>query len=395
MRLRFCIVGKKFFNNRITPIAIIYFSRALLALLPLVSLPLFLRILGSDDWTQLVLFQTLGAVLSLIVDLAWSIDGHGKDLKDSHLIHKVQIQKYALYLSIGVITVPLSMLLEGSVVAASWLGMLATASMGLSNWWHWLAVGELRRYLLNELLPRVLPLLVLLLFVKNYLQVNLYLTFFILLNMLFCWRKIGKQNRAESYPQILKDIVPRLELVFWRVLQSSYFLFGLPILAIIKPSACFGYALAERIYRFSMTATLPLQDLLILRPPKGTSFLKSWKSMALFQPMASGIIFLILCHPKSFKIFFGIENPDYFLTLFFLILVILVSINRVLLIRFTKIQFKYSSLKQMYLTSTLVFLLFVYPLTTFLGPYGMVLSSALAELSFLIQFNRNRFNQTP
>jgi len=377
-------------EKRITPLVSVYLARAILALLPLISLPLFLEILGPIKWTQLVLFQTIGAVLSLLVDLAWSIDGHGKIEMDGNLIRDVQIQKNAIFLAIVAIVIPIAIWMEESVSMVSWLGMISVCSMGLSNWWHSLAIGKVRSYILVELLPRTIPSLLLLFVIKYEKQISDYFALMIILNLIFCWRKIDWPNKFSTYIIILSKILPRLQLVLWRVLQSSYFLFALPILSIFNPAACFSYALVERVYRFSMTATLPMQDFLILHPPKGKGFMSTWKSMAIFQPITAVAIFLSFSNPLVFKALTGVDNPSIVLTLWFTILVALVSLNRVLIIRFTKFQLETKSLKKMYLVSSLVFLVSIYPLTTNLGNYGMVLCSIAAESIFLFYLFRSK-----
>ena len=366
-----------------------------MALVPLISLPLFLRILGPSQWTQLTLFQMFGAVLGLLVDLAWSVDGHGKINQNRNLIRMVQIQKYMMFFLIIVITLPLAYYFRESVDLVSWLGMLWIASMSLSNWWHALALGTIKRFTMIELLPRIIPVLSLLLFVKSKGDICRYLITFIFLNVVFCWNRNIEVRNNLSFYQILTSIFPRLKLVLWRILQSSYYLFGLPILTVISPSNCFTYALVERVYRFSMTATLPLQDYLILRPPMGNKFFSSWKAMTLFQTLFSCMVFLLLSSPVIFSSLIGTNNPSYALTICFFLLVSFVAVNRVLVVQFTKKTFLSKNLNKPYLVSAVIFLATVFPLTYFAGSYGVVCSSVLAEMAFFMQLRRNIASQQP
>lgn len=368
----------------------VYFARLLLSLIPIISLPLFLRVLGKEDWTQLALFQTIGAFLLLLTDLSWSVDGHGKSRLGPGALKFIQIQKYFVFLTISVITVLLAVSSFESVGLNSWLGMMAIASMGLSNWWYTLAARDSKKYIYSEVAPRVVPLLVALFFVSTEKHVSWYLITFILLNIVFCWN--GSLNTLElsDFSKALNEICKRLKITFSRILQSSYFIFSLPILSILDPKACFGFALIERVYRFCMTTTLPLQDFLIMNKPKGNKFAKSWRGMLVFQPLIAVLVYILLCNPVSFHFLIGTENPNQALTIAFFPLVILVAINRVLMVRFTSNQAEDAKLNFAYLSSALTYIFLAYPLTTVFGPYGIITSSVFAELVLLLTlFNRN------
>ena len=111
----------------------------------------------------------------------------------------------------------------------------------------------------------------------------------------------------------------------------------------------------------------------------------------IFQPLIAVSIFVAFSSPLVFSRLFEIENPSYSLTGLFLILAVLVTLNRVSIIRFTKEKYQKDSLQRFYLESSLVFLVFVYPLTHFAGALGLVFASALAELLFLFRLQRKDY----
>jgi hypothetical protein len=262
--------------------------------------------------------------------------------------------------------------------------MIAIASMGLSNWWHFVALGNLKQYLKSELLPRMIPLLLMLLFVNSPNNLMAYLVINILLNFVFCW--IPLRNTFDNLLEAkwLSELAGRLTLTSWRILQSSYFLFGLPLLALINPAACFSYAIVERLYRFSMTATLPLQDYLMMRTTRRNLPSSYWTKVATTQTLFSLFIYGVLSVPFIFEGLVGIENPNQGLSSFFATLVLVVSMNRVFVIRYTKKYSGANHLKKIYLGSALCFLIPVFPAAYFWGGYGMVSCSIIAEIGFLL-----------
>ena len=106
--------------------------------------------------------------------------------------------------------------------------------------------------------------------------------------------------------------------------------------------------------------------------------------MLTIQPLISLLIFISISNPLVFKNIIGIENPSPSLTAFFGMLTVIVSINRVLIIRHTKKYLNPKNLKQIYFLSSLTYILLVVPLSKLLGAHGLVLASILAEITSVL-----------
>jgi O-antigen/teichoic acid export membrane protein len=134
---------------------------ALSVLASVVLLPLISARFGAAGWVALALGQSLGAIVSVVVGMAWPVIGGNAVAGVSDEAGRQEIFRSSLYSRLVVLVglsagaVPLTIALSRHHPWATVLFMLGVSLNGLSAGWYYAGVGRPRPLVLNEGLPRL------------------------------------------------------------------------------------------------------------------------------------------------------------------------------------------------------------------------------------------------
>ena len=134
---------------------------AMSLLASLVLLPVISNLYGSDGWVTLGVGQSIGAVVSVVVSLAWPVIGGNlvsvaETLEARRSIFRSSIISRLIMMSILlVIAVPATILIAGRYPLETVLFMIGTAGNGLTASWYYAGIGEPRHVVVNEGIVRL------------------------------------------------------------------------------------------------------------------------------------------------------------------------------------------------------------------------------------------------
>lgn len=134
---------------------------ALSMLASLVLLPLISRKFGSSGWIALGLGQSIGAVVSVVVGMAWPVIGGNAIARAADPEERRAIFQASAYSRIVVlvvlllVAVPLTLVLSTHYPWATTFFMLGVALNGLTAAWFYAGIGAPRHLILNEGLVRL------------------------------------------------------------------------------------------------------------------------------------------------------------------------------------------------------------------------------------------------
>lgn len=127
----------------------------------LVLLPLISNRFGSAGWIALGLGQSIGAVVSVIVGMAWPVIGGNAVARADSTVARRGIYRVSMYSRTVVLAVllalaiPLTLLLAPNYQGATTLFMVGTALNGLTAAWYYSGTGHPRYLVINEGLTRL------------------------------------------------------------------------------------------------------------------------------------------------------------------------------------------------------------------------------------------------
>lgn len=127
----------------------------------LVLLPLISHRFGSAGWISLALGQSIGAVVSVIVGLAWPVIGgnmvaRAESIEARREIYVLSVHSRGAVLAVLLLAaIPLTYTLSRDLHWTTVFFMIGIALNGLTASWYWAGVGTPRYLLYNEGLVRV------------------------------------------------------------------------------------------------------------------------------------------------------------------------------------------------------------------------------------------------
>lgn len=176
-----------------------------------------------------------------------------------------------------------------------------------------------------------------------------------------------------------------IKFAFFRLIQSLYFASFLPIVALLDSEALIAFTLAERCYRFSMSAVFPISQLAVRNSNKfvGENELRIRKiaKVGLEHGFLVLFVFLFLRNQRVsnhlFHTTLGIGEFDYS----FILLIMIVSINRILSVSVFDANIPVKKMNWALVLSFLIYLFVLVTLFFIIGIQSVIVGAIFAELS--------------
>ena len=239
---------------------------ALSILASLVLLPIIASRFGSGGWVALSIGQSVGALLSVAIGMAWPVFGGNAVAQASSLDARRELFRNSLYARLLVLialcaaSTPLTYLLADDYPWSTILFMLATAANGLTAAWYFAGTGEPRHLVINEGLVRFGSYVVALVgFVAGapliwYAGATAAAA---ATSVLLNWRTVmgpGRFWMAGAHRVAWRVIREQLGGTFSRVLLAGYAFGGPVIFALLAPAQLPLFSAADQIQRMGTNA---------------------------------------------------------------------------------------------------------------------------------------------
>jgi len=377
-------------------LSVLGLSRFIGMLVPFLTIPILVQTVGLKNWAWIALFQTIGVIFGLIIDLSWATFGAArisnlKFIEQRNTFAAVQGRRFILFILIEIlillclqlVNTPLDILLSFSSVS---FGIASS----FSNQWFWIGTGTPLNLFYQEAAPRLLLTLLFVLIIDSKTGVICYFISFILLVFLIGFFFPSPLSVKATHKLDIK-LQQDLSFAFTRVLQSSYFLFSLPLLGFLRPEIVSSFAQLERCYRFAMSVTLPINQALQLEMTKRQFSIRSLMRRSFMYSGVSTLVFLFSSSEPFSRYIFKSEFEFSFKYKMFIMLIFIVTFNRSFATKATFSNITTNEFSKYQFYSATLFMLLVFPLTKEFAIWGLVSLMGFCELlTFILVFRRLR-----
>ncbi len=381
------------FLQRNRNLAAIYSARAIIMLVPFVTIPQLIQIFGLNNWGKIAIAQTIGAILGIGVDLSWSTFGASrtKRFKKSEvriLIGIAQRQRLTVLIILEIIALLILLFVEnyGDFFLFFWAANFAIAS-NFSNSWFWISTGKSLQYFVIEAIPKLLITVAFLPFLHNQNSVVIYFSIFTFLNLVLNLA-LPQGILVLHPPRRIYPIPQELFFGLTRIFQTSYYLSTLPLLNIYHPEMIGRFAILERSYRFVMSVSLPLaqnyQSILM----KSTFGIQKVLADGLRYGLLPAFLYLLTLVPSIAEYLFGYRSEINVNSLLFLPLVFIVTLNRIVWLYSTFLGATTTTLSKIQMITSCFFIAICIPVVKFASMSGLIIIMILSETILLLYLLR-------
>ncbi len=376
---------KSFINSLLKRGSVFSFigAKALTSLLPLISIPLLINIVGYDYWVRIATIQVIAAFLSLFIESKWAFLTQAEinnNVSSNQLLTNVFIQKMLTYLTLNLLIVIawLSFASQFKFDLILYLSMQPILTAPFSSGWYWLIIGKPNQFLQFEVVPKLIAGITSLVFLFHTRNLN---TFFILLAILqLLSSKLGFKF-VWAHLVMLIPLRAQMNFAVSRAFQSIYSLLTLPLVSLLSPLSTGMIAANDHIYRFSMTALTPFQQSYVSTVSTKNEGLYRFRKNLLIQVVLLSISIFGLSSDFMNNLLFEGENTAGHVVYAYFVLGVFVILNRGLISLYlvSRLGINEASLANTQYRSGFLVLMLVVPMNHFFGYMGILITFVLAE----------------
>lgn len=257
------------------------------AVLSLLTIPALVTVLGTEEWARVAVAQSAGALGAVVVGFGWNVTGPataaslGVQQRGTYFASSVPVRTI-LFLFVAPLLIGLVWLVAGPKSSSEWLATVliswGMAAAGLSAAWFFVAEAAPWRLVLWDLLPRAVGTLTAvgaLILTQSLIWFSI--PFFLgygfsaALASASVLRRYGialRRPKRIEMGTMLRDAMPAFTTAATSALYANV---PLMLLSVLNPSALTVYALADKIYRFTLTAVQPVNQIAQGYVPAGSA----------------------------------------------------------------------------------------------------------------------------
>lgn len=232
----------------------------------LVLLPVISNIYGSDGWVTLGLGQSIGAVVSVVVSLAWPvIGGHLISAAETvearqSIFRRSVVSRLIMMAGLLVMAIPLTFLLAGAYPLETVLFMIGIAGNGLTASWYYAGTGEPRHVVVNEGIVRLVAYaisLVGLILGGGLLWYSGVMALSGVAMLVLNWRQVMGSSQLRTPGQFsegLRTIRAQFAGTTSRVLQALFWFGGPSVFSVVAPGSLATFAALDQVQKAANNA---------------------------------------------------------------------------------------------------------------------------------------------
>lgn len=258
---------------------------AMSMLAPLVLLPIVAQRYGPSGWSAIALGQSVGAIVGVVVALAWPIvGGHQIARSNLDLRREIYIDSLGSRLFVLVVATPLAavflILLGQPLRLETILFMIGISLNGLTASWYFAGTGEPRKLVVNEGVVRLagyaLAATAMILGSPLIIYASLTIMAGLAMIVLNWWTIVARRPSREQFRfrAWLHIVRGHSYGTLSRVLQGGFSFGGVPISAAIVPGGLSSFAAADQLAKAASNAGLALPASFVGWVGQGGSALK-------------------------------------------------------------------------------------------------------------------------
>lgn len=247
------------------------------AVVSLMTIPALVAVLGPDAWGRVAVAQSAGALGSVVVGFGWAVVGPAsvaalpRNARGDYFGRSIPPRLILFSVTIPALIL-LTLLVARPTSNAAWLSEIliavGMAAAGLSSSWFFVAEAAPWRLVLWDLLPRAAGTLaavgVLLATRSLLLFAVLFLLGYLAAAVSGTW-SVLRRHPTQVKPPSMRELAAtlRTSLPAFTTAATSALYVNVPLLLLsaLNPAALATYALADKIYRFSLTAVQPINQI--------------------------------------------------------------------------------------------------------------------------------------
>ena len=237
------------------------------------TIPALVSLFGSLSWATLAVAQSAGMLLAVFVGFGWGVVGPATTAALQFEERREYFaNSFAARLTLWILAVPLAgllclILLQGQEAGlAGFFVCLATATYSLGAGWYFVGSGDSKAFLLVDTVPRVMAMLIGVLFASLTANVLTYGVVYFLGQLCAVFAAAywvggsGILRGADfSARRLLRSLRGNSSAVLMAFTSSLYFNLPLLIVSIFGvPAQVASFALADRLRSFAIQALSPL-----------------------------------------------------------------------------------------------------------------------------------------
>lgn len=239
---------------------------AMSMLASLTLLPVISHNFGASGWVTLALGQSIGAVISVVVSLAWPVIGGHRVATASRLEERRDIysrsisSRLVMLIILLPVAIPVTFLLTGEYRLEATLFMISISLNGLTASWYFAGTGEPRHVVVNEGVVRLVSYIVALVGLLLGAELIWYAGVVAIAGAvmsLLNWRTVmGSESffRHWSIRQAFQTIREQLSGTMSRVLQALFGFGGPAIFSAVAPTGLAVFSGVDQVQKAANNA---------------------------------------------------------------------------------------------------------------------------------------------